>query len=216
MSKTKKKSLAKTALEDFENNNFSFDGMSEEEIFKVFSLDIGTSNQNYNELMLAKALSTEICDNYVTGKFSKKQCENLKLEDEMFKTVRLGRIALPVDYLDLKTVKEFLKNLYFGEENEKLYMLILKENKIVNYIFMSEGSKSTVRTDACEINRKLNEFKYCNRIILVHNHPNALSTPSSGDIYLTQHLKSECLKNFGITIVRHYVYGTDGISIVPD
>ena len=120
------------------------------------------------------------------------------LESRLFQ--RDGRITEPsqvADYLRLKLA---------GEPNEVFGVLLLDgANKIIGYETLFTGSigQTTVYPRVI-VQRAL--AHNASAVILVHNHPSGLTTPSQTDRVLTRHIQ-QTLALMEITVLDHFVVG---------
>ncbi len=114
----------------------------------------------------------------------------------------------------IKTIEDalvFCKNRLSLEKVEKIMLITLDNNgKLLGDYIISQGTvnESVVsKRDALAAALKDN----ASNVILSHNHPNSVSTPSAADINMTINLK-KTFREVGITLLDHIIVGTDGAN----
>lgn len=110
-------------------------------------------------------------------------------------------------------VCDFFRNLYVGEQSERLRVACLSDRlKLTACDVVSEGGPSGVPINM----RKIVEYalrQKCDIVVLAHNHPNGSAVPSNEDIVATQQI-FHALKTVGIQLVDHVIVaGETAISL---
>lgn len=117
---------------------------------------------------------------------------------------------------DVNDVAKYMEMKYLGETVEKVFMICLDgKMSIIKCEVIGEGTSCEVSIE----NRKVMEVAIrsnADNVILVHNHPNEIPTPSSDDIESTYLLK-KMLKNVGIKLVDSIIVAGDSfVSLARD
>ncbi len=98
----------------------------------------------------------------------------------------------------------YLQNLYVGETNEKVYLLLFDNAmRLVSSQCMGEGTVNSVQVPV----RKIVEealFKGASCAVLAHNHPDGLPIPSEEDLTFTDAVNM-ALDLLGIPLVEHFL-----------
>ena len=102
--------------------------------------------------------------------------------------------------------KHYASNLYNGVFVEQFYVVCLAtNNKVLLCKKIKTGTASEVNVQMKEI-VSLALTNNCERVVLVHNHPNGTSMPSDEDISFTAKLTINCIMN-DIEIIDHIIAG---------
>ena len=114
-----------------------------------------------------------------------------------------------------KMAGEFCTKLFSGRLYECFFIVALNgKNKVVNFEKLSEGTIKDVEIYP----RKVVSFALQNnaqKIILAHNHPGGLVSPSNDDIDTTDMLKN-MLKVIGVELSDHIIVSGDDYSSFKD
>lgn len=115
---------------------------------------------------------------------------------------------------DLSTeekMMEYCKTLFLGEKNEMIYILALDNNlHLMAKKLLSEGMPNRVELSIGQIT----DFaikKGSGILVLSHNHPSGISSPSHADISFTDR-QFTSLRSIGIILHDHIVVGNDGAT----
>lgn len=104
--------------------------------------------------------------------------------------------------------KNFAANLYKGVSVEQFYVVCLTTaNKVLAYNKINSGTVSEVKIEMRHITSYAMSNN-CERIIIIHNHPNGLAKPSDEDISFTASIALNCTMN-NIELIDHIVVGQD-------
>ena len=108
----------------------------------------------------------------------------------------------------VKASAEYLKPFFLGAKEECIYLMCLdSKNKVISCLQLQEGSGNTVYLPI----RKAAEVAIaCSAasVILSHNHPTGVPTPSHADIETTRMLKN-ALEPLGIYVSDHIIIAGD-------
>lgn len=108
--------------------------------------------------------------------------------------------------------KEFLRAKFIGRTNEALFVAGIDDfARFVACELISQGGRKTVSL-SCEAIIRFAMRWNVDRLVLAHNHPNGVATPSIQDKIKTQELVS-ALKILNMTLVDHFVFGKNGEAI---
>ena len=103
---------------------------------------------------------------------------------------------------------EYVKPKFFGLNSERCALVILdSQNRVKNFIFVCEGSLNATSLDM----RKCAQLALSNNaaaVIMVHNHPSGVASPSRADIETTQAFVS-AMAPIGITVSDHIILSDD-------
>lgn len=109
-------------------------------------------------------------------------------------------------------VYDFLKLIYDLRKvdyKELFYVILLNNrNQVLGYSQIGVGSTSGVVVNIKEI-FQLAIMCNANGIILSHNHPSGVLTPSEADKSLTQNIKMGC-RYFDINLIDHVIFTSHG------
>ena len=104
--------------------------------------------------------------------------------------------------------KRFASNLYNGVFVEELYLICLTtSNKVLLCKKIKTGTASEVKFEMKNITSTAMSNN-CERIIIIHNHPNGLARPSDEDISFTASIALNCTMN-DIELIDHIIVGSD-------
>lgn len=105
---------------------------------------------------------------------------------------------------DVNKIKEFLFHTYYGETKEVVYILLLNNKfELISLEKVHEGSVNSARIEL----RKLVDViikKNAASVILAHNHPDGIPSPSYEDIQTTADLIAT-LNLIDIQLIEHFV-----------
>ena len=106
------------------------------------------------------------------------------------------------------TAGEYAINLFVGEHVEIFYALCLDTGLRLNQVVqVAKGTVDEVPVFTRELVRKVLEYHAAN-VILVHNHPGGITTPSHNDNALTTRVK-DALKLIDVPVVDHIIVSGD-------
>lgn len=129
----------------------------------------------------------QVCKRYMTGTLTEK---SLWLDDS-------------------DSVSQFIKSSFLAEKNEKFMLLCFDGAGRLTNTSETQGEKGQVIPDFTDL---LDFSKRCRAktVIIAHNHPDGVASPSRDDVTSTESLISAFKKN-GIILADHFIAGVDGI-----
>lgn len=135
----------------------------------------------------------------------------LKLIPAVCKHYTLGRQVVKKSYMSIEEMAEYVIPLFSFEVEEILYMICLDSgNRVILTKPVSVGGVESVRVEP----RKIMEIAMsCNasRVVLAHNHPSGIPSPSESDISLTK-LISDMLRVVGVELIDHFIVADEAYS----
>ena len=220
-----KKSAMAEALEEFEKNNFTFENMSEEEIAKALFLDCLKDKSNADFIiksLLAKYKSLknlifseigELSDNI---ELDSSEAEKIKLISAAFKRIIINRTPFPINSNDKACTKSFVENLVYGDKREKIFILLLEKDKIINYSYVFSGDVKKIKYLYDEIGYALKNFPYNNEIAVLCSRPTKSVVCTPTDLNMAMYLHGCCNEDKRAELKRFFIYGCDGLYEVND
>lgn len=129
----------------------------------------------------------------------------LKLIEASLRVYASAYVESEVRYDTIKKIADFMWPRFFGLDHERLYMLLLNNKMgIIDCIVLSEGAINATTIQARYIIERTIAKKAAG-VVLAHNHPHGLATPSESDVLLTKRLY-EGLALIDIPLVEHIVF----------
>ena len=127
---------------------------------------------------------------------------------------RRDRVKIPaegVKYDKLSAVGEFLTKYFSDSKEEKFCVLMLDSSmRLIKLSEIDGGSANSATIDPRSVARAALAENATN-VIISHNHPSGISTPSSADRELTSKVEA-ALSAIGITLIEHIVVGEVGYT----
>ncbi len=105
-------------------------------------------------------------------------------------------------------VSNFIKNLFVGESEEKVYLIMLNNSLgLVEYKLLGAGSVKVSAVSTREILESciVNNAAYA---IIAHNHPNGVALPSGLDMEATQAINN-ALRYAQVELIDHFIFAED-------
>lgn len=196
----------------------SFDGFAEHEILEILLFYVfprGNTNELAHELItkfgslrgVFNASKEELMQVKSVG-------ENCAFALKFFNmlTVYAARQDIgTVDVRDYGRMLDYVNTFFTDEKEEKIKVFCVNSAcRIQSVSDIGSGTSDCVEIDFKELTRiVLNSG--CNVIVLAHNHPGGMNTPSQEDIAVTRKIISY-LKMLDISVLDHYVVGANGIT----
>ena len=107
--------------------------------------------------------------------------------------------------------RKFFKAKFVGRVNEVLFVAGMDDfARFVACELLNQGSRKAVNI-SCELIVRFAMRWNVDRIVLAHNHPNGVATPSIQDKIKTQDLVA-ALRALNMTLVDHFIFGKSGDS----
>ena len=118
----------------------------------------------------------------------------------------------------LKTVEEqarFLEPYFYSLTVETSYLVCLDAQKRV--ITCEKISEGDALSEKLNIRRVIDKSSRRNvaYVLLAHNHPRGISVPSTDDMATSKWLIG-VLQNFGVKLLDHLIFGSDGYSSMAE
>ena len=115
-----------------------------------------------------------------------------------------SRTSAEVILSDSATLHALFTPYFFGARNEKSFLACFdSKGKLLGVRPLSEG----ITTEALALNATV--------VVLAHNHPSGLATPSQEDLFLTRYIQ-DSLKPLGITLYDHVILTDDDMVSLRD
>lgn len=136
----------------------------------------------------------------------------LKLCSGVFRRMAQEDFQHPARYDSFKQLAQYLKTLYVGVTQEKVYLLMFDNGmRMLGCVCLSEGTVNHANIIPRTIIR---HALMCDAscVVLAHNHPGGVAIPSGDDIECTHRLHS-ILDSAGITLIDHVIVA--GNSVMP-
>ena len=112
-------------------------------------------------------------------------------------------------------VKDFLRARLGNLPHEVFAVVHLDaQNRLVDYVEMFRGTVSQTSVYPREVVRDALLRNSCS-LVLVHNHPSGVSTPSRADEYLTQTLK-QAAALIDVRVLDHFIVAGDSVQSMAE
>jgi DNA repair protein RadC len=126
-----------------------------------------------------------------------------------------SRTSAEVILSDSATLHALFTPYFFGARNEKSFLACFdSKGKLLGVRPLSEGTPNAneislrkITTEALALNATV--------VVLAHNHPSGLATPSQEDLFLTRYIQ-DSLKPLGITLYDHVILTDDDMVSLRD
>lgn len=110
-----------------------------------------------------------------------------------------------------EATKDYLRGVYAGLEREKFGIMFLdNRHHVIGFEFMFSGTIDGTSVYPREVVKRALEVNAA-AVILSHNHPSGIATPSEADERITRRLKS-ALELVEIRLLDHLIVGRDDIT----
>lgn len=128
----------------------------------------------------------------------------LKLIPEVCKRYTRAKQRKKISYTSLKDMAEFIIPLFSFEMEETLFLICLDAGNHITYCEqVSNGNLDSVLIDPRQI-VQIALDRRATRIVLAHNHPSGIASPSPSDVSMTLTLK-DALHLFNIELLDHFI-----------
>lgn len=122
----------------------------------------------------------------------------------LFRRYSADKVSGITEICSAQQAIDYSKPKFFGLSTERGALIFLdSQNRVKNFLFVCEGSLNTTSLDI----RKCVQLALNNNassVILVHNHPTGVASPSRQDIETTQALVN-AMAPIGITVSDHII-----------
>lgn len=127
----------------------------------------------------------------------------------LFRRYSADKVSSITEISSAQQAIDYSKPKFFGLSTERGALIFLdSQNRVKNFLFVCEGSLNTTSLDI----RKCVQLALNNNassVILVHNHPTGVASPSRQDIETTQALVA-AMAPIGITVSDHIILTDSG------
>lgn len=130
----------------------------------------------------------------------------LRLVPEMCKRYMLSKKKFSAPIRTVEDLYDYVIPLFSFHPDEFLYMISLDAgNKVLHSCEISQGAADMVNVNTRKIISTAIE-RHATKIVLAHNHPSGVLTPSAADISISRTLV-DALRVFGIELMDHVIVG---------
>lgn len=192
-------------------NKYGAKYLSNEELLAIL-LRTGSKDKNVKELsstVLTKLKTIEDMDKMTINELSsikgigKVKAITLLAAIELGKRVNTKSFNENITLNNAELINEYFSNYITGDKEKLLVILLDNKKRLISYQIMYEGTSEEVNASPKEI------FNYAIKegaasIILMHNHPSGVITPSSADNNLTKNLALSG-QMLGINVLDHII-----------
>ena len=128
----------------------------------------------------------------------------LKLVEAAVRIYASSYVEVETRYDTVKKIADFMWPRFFGLDHERLYMILLNNKMgMIDCIALADGSVNSASIQSrFIIERALG--KKAAGVVLAHNHPHGIATPSDSDVSLTMKLY-DGLSLIDIPLLEHIV-----------
>ena len=223
MKTEKNASAADRLLERFGSSGCTLDGFTDTEIMCVVMSACASRGRDVEALAeeltksfgnIGNVLKASTADLIGTGHLKPAEVMKLKLVNAVFVLSEIQKLGKTIPVNDERLVRRYLRLLYYGCTEEIIYVIPLKKGRLGTPLRLATGSETKVVIDPGKLIELLKQIPFCEEFVMCHNHPKETSTPSERDISTTKEIFYLTAVN-GLTLKKHYVVGTDGVSEVP-
>ena len=132
----------------------------------------------------------------------------IKLVAEMIRRYVGGFAEKVPRYDTVKKVAEYIWPRFLGLSNEQLYMMIFNNKMaMIDCLRLAEGSVNSASVPIRMV-AELSLKKNASAIILAHNHPHGVATPSDNDLQMT-HTLADSLAAIDVPLIEHLIIAED-------
>jgi len=157
---------------------------------------------------LEKVLEADIAELESFDYITKTGAVLIRLVNEIKRRCNMEKATTVYRYDTLDKVGTLLKSLFYGQNTEKLYLLLFDgQMRLLDCVHICDGSVNDVK--ACF--RKMAErliFSKATAAILSHNHPGGLVIPSKEDISVNKELET-LFGYMGTKLLTHIIVAGD-------
>lgn len=192
-------------------NKYGAKYLSNEELLAIL-LRTGSKDKNVKELsstVLTKLKTIEDMDKMTINELSsikgigKVKAITLLAAIELGKRVNTKSFNENITLNNAALINEYFSNYITGDKEKLLVILLDNKKRLISYQIMYEGTSEEVSASPKEI------FNYAIKeraasIILMHNHPSGVITPSSADNSITKNLALSG-QMLGINVLDHII-----------
>lgn len=157
---------------------------------------------------LANLLDAQVEDLEATALLDKSSVALVRLVSELHRRYLLIRSRSDQYLKDHTAIAQYLMPLFAGEQQEVIYLLSLNSARMVlGCTRLAQGNVGQVNLSVRALVKDALQ-KNASCIVLAHNHPSGLASPSQSDIHTTFSLR-DMLEPLDITLLDHIVFSND-------
>lgn len=120
-----------------------------------------------------------------------------------------------ISVVSSRDAEELLHGDLYGLDHEEAWILYLtSQNRLIDKEMVSKGTLKQTSIDCRTILRQA-LLHNASAIIVSHNHPSGISTPSASDIQLTRKLMDAC-RMLDISLLDHIIVGDEDFYSFSD
>ncbi len=136
-----------------------------------------------------------------------------RLVSDVYRRSCLEKTKKQVSYRSMKAVIAYLRDLFIGVRNERVYMLLFDNGmNLQDTVLLAEGAvNSTAITYRTVAERAL--FHRSSGVILAHNHPGGIPVPSGSDLEVTRNVDN-VLSAVGVRLIEHVVIADHSYELI--
>lgn len=200
-----------SSLEDFEPHNIL-------ELLLFYSIPRQDTNEIAHDLInnfgSLRGVFDADFDELIKIKGIKENSATLiKLIPQVAKAYLVDGITNNMVYDHADKIGEYLVNLFIGEKNEVVYVLLFDNSfHLLDTVRLCEGSVNSAMITPRKILDEVYRMK-SSMFVIAHNHPNGLPIPSVEDIETTLMLSS-AFDWFNVALLEHFVIAGDKYSAI--
>lgn len=205
-------------MRDKFKNTLNFDNFEEHEILEMllfYCFPRCNTNDIAHELInkfgsISNVLNASLEDLKSVNMIGESAAISLKFFNSLNIYLHMQSSDDDINFYNIPKLKAFIKDTFYGANFEQFKIYFTDNSyKIKSYTDINKGSSNSVELNLREITKAiLNSGS--NYFFVAHNHPDAPSTPSDEDIYLTRKIITH-LRSMDIHLLDHFVVGNDGI-----
>ncbi len=201
----------KERLRDKFLKSTDFKGFSDHEILELllnFSIIRGDTNELAHRLIneygnLANVLSADADDLVKVEGLGERSVTFLKMQYSLLRYYLQEKFTLKDELYDKSKMDDMLKGLFFGLNQEALYMICIDHKNIICKVAKIGQGIASANVDMREIFRVALNVN-ARSVIFAHNHPNGVAKPSQEDFECTRFLKNQ-LDLIDIQLLDHFI-----------
>lgn len=136
-----------------------------------------------------------------------------RLVSDVYRRSCLEKTKKQVSYRSMKAVIAYLRDLFIGVRNERVYMLLFDNGmNLQDTVLLAEGAvNSTAITYQTVAEQAL--FHRSSGVILAHNHPGGIPVPSGSDLEVTRNVDN-VLSAVGVRLIEHVVIADHSYELI--
>ena len=141
--------------------------------------------------------------------------ENESIIDQALNLIRENMVTYSLSFTSPTKVKNFCTLRLSHESREHFLVLYLNnQHQLISDEILFSGTIDSCSVYPRELVKRALELD-ANAIILCHNHPSGITTPSQADHTITSQIKN-CLDLFSIRLLDHIIVGHDTYSFAEN